>query len=158
VIHAIHTAVEGRARFRIEGLLGSESLKRLLDERLAGEKDILSASASSLTGNLLVSYNSNNNHHTIAFLLEDILQEVRGETERLPAPEDGGAPAAAQPESPSPARALPIETLKRFLEPDHEGREQLRKPWHTLEAETVTSVVRTRPDAGLSAAQAAERL
>ena len=77
MIEAIHTTIEGRARFKVEGLLGSDSFKRFLEQRLSLEKDILSASASTRTGNILVSYNSNNNHHTIAFLLEDILIEAQ---------------------------------------------------------------------------------
>jgi Ca2+-transporting ATPase len=157
VIQAIHTSIEGRSRFKVEGLLGSESLKRLIDERLSNEKDILGVSSSTLTGNILLSYNSNNNHHTIAFLLEDILLEVRSAPPPIGVPAASGAPATVAPGR-SKARELPVETLKRFLTPDRPGREQTRKPWHTLEAETVTSIVRAVPESGLTAAQAGERL
>jgi Ca2+-transporting ATPase len=157
VIEAIHTKIEGRARFKVEGLLGSDFLKRFLEQRLSLEKDILSASASTLTGKILVSYNSNNNHHTIAFLLEDILIDAQ----RGPADSDvsgSHATRAASVRAPSKARQLSVETLKRFLTPPEEGKEQVKKPWHTLEAETVTALMRTDPANGMSVVAASERL
>jgi len=157
VIEAIHTKIEGRARFKVEGLLGSDSFKRFLEQRLSLEKDVLSASASTLTGNLLVSFNSNNNHHTIAFLLEDILIEARRGLSESDASGLQTAGAVSVP-APSKARQLPVETLKRFLTPAAEGQEQVRKPWHTLEPAEVTSLVRTDPANGLSVAAAGERL
>ena len=157
MIEAIHAKIEGRARFKVEGLLGSDSFKRFLEHRLGLEKDILSASANTLTGNILVSYNSNNNHHTIAFLLEDILIEARQEAA---ASDVSGLPTtrAASAPAPSQARKLPVETLKRFLTPQTEGKEQVRKPWHTLAEGVVTDLMRTDPANGISAATAADRM
>ena len=156
MIEAIHTKVEGRARFRVEGLRGSEPLRAILEQRLAQEKDILEASASALTGTIRVSFNSNNNHHTIAFLLEDILVAI------APSGNGDGAAgrsAAAMVAAHAPqARQLPVETLKRFLTPPTEDRSRDRKPWHVLEAETVASITRSDPAAGLPAPIAAERL
>ena len=60
--------------------------------------------------------------------------------------------------APSKARQLPVETLKRFLTPPEEGKEQVKKPWHTLEAEAVTAIMRTDPANGMSVAAAGERL
>jgi Ca2+-transporting ATPase len=155
VIEAIHTKIEGRARFKVDGLFGSENFKHFLEQRLRAEKDILSASASALTGTVLVSYNSNNNHHTIAFLLEDILVESR---ER---PADGSPSqprAAAPPPAPAKKERLPVETLRRFLTPPGEGQEQVKKPWHTLDPNAVTTIVRGDADRGLGSATAGERL
>ncbi len=155
MIQSIHTQVEGRARFKIDGLFGSEMLKRVLEQRLSREGEIYSVSASILTGNILVNFNSNNDHHTIRFLIEEILVEIH---------QKGLPPAAAfelEPESAakrSPARALPVETLKRFLSPESEGAAPLDKPWHTLEAPLAASILRTDARAGLYASEAAERL
>jgi Ca2+-transporting ATPase len=157
VIEAIHTKIEGRARFKVDGLFGSENFKHFLEQRLRAEKDILSASASALTGTVLISYNSNNNHHTIAFLLEDILIDAQ----RGPADSDvdrSHATRAASVPAPSKARQLPVETLKRFLTPYEGGKEQVKKPWHTLQAETVTALMRTDPANGMSVVAASERL
>ena len=154
MIEAIHTKIEGRARFKVDGLLGSDSLKRFIEQRLRFEKDILAASANPLTGNILVSYNSNNNHHTIAFLLEDILVEAQGR----PLDTDFNESSEAVAPPPSKARQLPVETLKRFLAPPEVIKEPERKPWHTLDVETVTAIVRSDPAHGISAATAADRL
>ncbi|MCU0538513.1 MAG: cation-transporting P-type ATPase, partial [Desulfobacterales bacterium] len=154
MIQAIHTQVEGRARFRIEGLFGSEHLKRLLEQRLSREKDIFAASANILTGNILVNFNSNNNHHSIRFLLEEILVEVRDKGLPQIPPAEPIEPGAA----PSPARKLPVETLKRFLSPEAEGPAHLQKPWHTLDAAAAAAILRTDARTGLASSEAAERL
>ena len=60
MVQAIHTAVAGRARFKVEGLYRSKSLEKLLESRLVRLKDISQASANALTGNVLVCYNSGN--------------------------------------------------------------------------------------------------
>ena len=77
MIQAIHTAVPGRARFRVEGLKRSQALQRLLEFRLAQVKDITRVSASALTGNVLVCFNSGNTDETIAALLQGIVSECR---------------------------------------------------------------------------------
>ena len=155
MIEAIHTKIEGRARFKVDGLFGSENFKHFLEQRLRAEKDILSASASALTGTVLVSYNSNNNHHTIAFLLEDILIESR---ERPADDSPSETRAAASAPAPAKKERLPVETLRQFLTPPGEGQEQVKKPWHTLDLNVVTTIVRGDADRGLSSATAGERL
>jgi undecaprenyl-diphosphatase len=53
MITAIHTAVKGRARYKVTGLHGSAALKRLLEVRLIEHAAIQEVSASVLTGNVL---------------------------------------------------------------------------------------------------------
>jgi Ca2+-transporting ATPase len=79
-IQPIHTKVSGRARFKIPGLQHDPPVKAFLERRLVGNPVILSASASSVTGNLLVSYNSNNDHLSITKLIEETVQEYRPAT------------------------------------------------------------------------------
>jgi Ca2+-transporting ATPase len=55
-ISLVHTAVAGRARLHIASLRGNERLKCLLEGALPDEGEIRSASASSITGNLLVHF------------------------------------------------------------------------------------------------------
>jgi len=76
-VEAIHTAVKGRARFRIEGLYNSKPLKNFLEIRLSEQKDIRNFFASTITGNLLISYNSGNTPKTITRLIKKILDESR---------------------------------------------------------------------------------
>src|SRR5262245_18629355 len=77
VNHAIHTAVPGRARFKIEGLYHCESLKQLLESRLAQTKSVKEVSANPLTGNLLLSFNSDKTPEFITSLLEQVIAEHR---------------------------------------------------------------------------------
>jgi Ca2+-transporting ATPase len=155
MIQAIHTQVEGRARFKIEGLFGSEMLKRVLEQRLSREGEIFLVSANTLTGNLLVNFNSNNDHHSIRFLIEEILVEIH----KKGLPQAADSEEEPEPEAMrSPARRLPVETLKRFLSPELEVAAPLDKPWHTLEAPVAASILRTDARAGLYASEAADRL
>ena len=75
MVEAVHTAVAGRTRYRVPGLYRSESLKRLLELRLTRIKAISRVSASSLTGTLLVCYNTGNTEESIAELIAGIVAE-----------------------------------------------------------------------------------
>jgi Ca2+-transporting ATPase len=52
----IHTAVPGRARFKVAGLYRSLRVKRLLEAGLLTHQAIKSADANLLTGNVLVTF------------------------------------------------------------------------------------------------------
>src|SRR5919106_1012908 len=54
----VHTVVSGRARLRVVGLYRSVALKEFLETSLPDGDSILDASASSLTGTILVRFNS----------------------------------------------------------------------------------------------------
>ncbi|MBC1297436.1 PA-phosphatase, partial [Nostoc sp. UCD122] len=56
-VQAIHTAVKGRARYKVNGLYHSEALKKYLESRLLEDKIISQVRANSYTGNLLVIFN-----------------------------------------------------------------------------------------------------
>ncbi len=75
MVEAVHTAVAGRTRYRVPELYRSESLKRLLELRLTRIKAISRVSASSLTGTLLVCYNTGNTEESIAELIAAIITE-----------------------------------------------------------------------------------
>ncbi|BBD65782.1 phosphoesterase [Nostoc commune NIES-4072] len=76
-VQAIHTAVKGRARYKVNGLYHSEALKKYLESRLL-EKEIISrASANSYTGNVLVIFHPDKSLKAIALLIQDILLDYR---------------------------------------------------------------------------------
>ena len=77
MIEAIHTAVHGRAGSKSRVCTGLTDLQRLLQFRLAQVKEITRVSASALTGNVLVCFNSGNTDETIATLLEGVVSECR---------------------------------------------------------------------------------
>jgi hypothetical protein len=97
VIQALHTSVKGRARYKVSGLYGSASLKQHLETTLAERTEIRQASASALTGNILVLFHRNTSPTEIAALLATAVAEyqqgtahggnglsVRSETARVP--------------------------------------------------------------------------
>lgn len=55
-VETIHASVSGRARFHMPALRHSYALKRWLESELIGSPEIVRASASSITGNILVYY------------------------------------------------------------------------------------------------------
>ncbi|MBE8967037.1 phosphatase PAP2 family protein [Nostocales cyanobacterium LEGE 12452] len=76
-VHAIHTAVKGRARYKVNGLYHSEALKKYLESRLLKEEIISGASANSYTGNVLVIFHPDKSLNAIALLIQDILLDYR---------------------------------------------------------------------------------
>ncbi|MCG8686590.1 MAG: hypothetical protein MI892_17050, partial [Desulfobacterales bacterium] len=55
-VRPVHTQVAGRARYRIRGLKGSDSLKAALEVRLTGHPSVVRLSASRVTGRMLIEY------------------------------------------------------------------------------------------------------
>ncbi|MCC5624001.1 HMA2 domain-containing protein, partial [Nostoc sp. CHAB 5715] len=76
-VQAIHTAVKGRVRYKVNGLYHSEALKKYLESRLLEEEIISRASANSYTGNVLVIFHPDKSLNTIALLIQDILLDYR---------------------------------------------------------------------------------
>ena len=58
LVEPIHTAVRGRARYRVEGLQGCSLLKDHLMIGLSSHEAVVEVSSSTVTGNLLVRFNS----------------------------------------------------------------------------------------------------
>ncbi|MGO9394381.1 MAG: HAD-IC family P-type ATPase [Desulfobaccales bacterium] len=144
MVEAIHTAVAGRARFKVEGLYRSKSLEKLLESRLARLQDISLASANALTGNVLVCYNSDNNPQTIAALIEGIVSDCLKSPQPVPSfPVPAKAGAAIGLED----RATALDRFKGlFAYP----LEQPGQPWHRLKAEAVLAQWQTSREKGLS--------
>ncbi len=115
------------------GLKQSPDLKRFLEARLCTANGIDKASASILTGNLLVRFNSHHSHQDIADIIEGIID---GAEEFQEAAHDGGDGAEAPLPAPTP------ETVS----------------WHTLEPETILDRLGTGPETGLSRSTADTRL
>ena len=90
MVQAIHTAVAGRVRFKVDGLYRSETLKRFLEAQLARLQEITHVSANALTGNLLVCFNSGNTPETIASLIAGLVEGFQ-----QPAAGRGGSAARA---------------------------------------------------------------
>ncbi len=145
MVQAIHTAVAGRVRFKVEGLYRSEALKRTLEAHLARLQEISHVSANALTGNVLVCFNSGNNPHTIASLIEEIVADFQRH------PPDAG-PEEAQPahSGPSPDAPASPSAIARLTALLSSTEAQPEGPWHLLEADAVLATYKTSRTAGLS--------
>ncbi|MGH8002062.1 MAG: phosphatase PAP2 family protein [Brasilonema sp.] len=106
LVRAIHTAVKGRARYKVNGLYGSENLKRYLELRLLQEKGIGQVCANNSTGNILVLFHPDFSPNAIASLLERIVLDYRKQGRKLPL---RTAYISAAPEE---AKILPINKRK----------------------------------------------
>lgn len=77
LIRAVHTAVKGRVRFKVNGLYRCEALKKYIEIRLSKSHIITQANANPLTGNVLVVFNPNFTWDAIASLLQGIILDYR---------------------------------------------------------------------------------
>jgi membrane-associated phospholipid phosphatase len=98
LIRAIHTAVKGRGRYKVSGLLHSEGCKKYLELRLLQERIIAQVMANPLTGNVLVIFHPDFSHNAIANLIQQIVFDYTKDAKKR-----AGIMAA-----PEPAKDLPI--------------------------------------------------
>ncbi len=82
-VRPLHTAVRGRARFKVAGLRRSKALKVFLEVRLARRGGIIRVRANPLTSNVLVLFTAPGDPAAVTALLERVLAEYGDEIERL---------------------------------------------------------------------------
>jgi len=148
-VHAIHTAVPGRARYRVQSLYRSESLKRHIETGLAGNEGILSVSANILTGGVLILFERDRSVDRVTVLLDMVVATAAGAlvANLHPLSQHEHEPAAT-PASPSWRRQL--ENLVGA------GTAQEPRSWHRLATDDVLATLDTSR-AGLAVATADER-
>jgi len=152
MVEAIHTAVKGRTRYKVSGLYRSESLKKHLEIELENEQGISYVSASPLTGNVLVVFNSDRTTTDIGSLLEALVtQHVNGKVELEPAVAQASpAPGVEEPDKPR--------TLGQTRKLVKHAQEQEGEPWHLLDSEAVLARYESSKVSGLSSEAAASNL
>ncbi len=140
MVQAVHTAVHGRARYKVKGLYRSESLKRLLESRLSEVGGIEKVSANALTGNLLILFNSDNTHTDIASLIQEVVvrQERWGEASKSGRSIDPKSEAVPTPASSSPVSRRKLRSLVAHAE------RQPTAPWHLMETDAVFASIETK--------------
>lgn len=163
MVETIHSAVNGRVRYRIKGLYGSESLKGFLEERLSQREEIVSVSANTLTGTLLVVSNGSLFREDITEIISDLLRN-RGAGNG--GGKDGGTiePVGKGKEAglPAPARegASRTDAIRRKAEALVFGslRRQPQQPWFHMEPGQVLEALKAHGESGLSEETALENL
>jgi Ca2+-transporting ATPase len=160
LVQAIHTSVKGRARYKIKGLYRSESLKRHIEHRLREKEGIIRFSANTLTGNIIVFFNSKNNAQKIASVIEDIVIEYR---------ETVHSPQSTVARQKDKKKELLAQDLNRSKDRQPYTRRKLRRlvvqaeeqrtePWHFMESSDVLDFFGVNKNYGLSNESARERL
>jgi len=161
LVTPVHTAVHGRVRFRVDGLYRSLSLKLFLEEKLLKADGISRASASTLTGTILVSYNSGQGYRGIALIIVAILAKYGNNniqdhpaTSSLLNRKNTAGPAKPQ-RSGNGSQTASQRRLRSLVV---HAEEQPCQPWHLMGPEEVLVFCETDRTNGLSPVLRAERI
>ncbi|MDR4506906.1 MAG: cation-transporting P-type ATPase [Candidatus Brocadiaceae bacterium] len=166
-VHVMHAEVKGRARYKVNGLERSPLLKRLIEMRLQEKDGIDVTSASVLTGNVLVIFNSGNSTAIIASLLKDIVSEYREKgctvTENNHSSDLNTSVQRPGPMIPNSgtitSRIKNAFSSKRKPVVQIRGaEEQKAESWHLMDADPVIAAWKTSGASGLSIERAQENL
>lgn len=133
MIQKIHTAVKGRARYKVKELYRSESLKRCLERLLPKKVEINKVSANPLTGNILVFFKKDISHSKIASLIEEIVSNHQEQEKERPKSGRKSKKAVG-------------------------GEEQKTEDWHLMAVDAVLDALDTSKESGLSSETAEENL
>jgi Ca2+-transporting ATPase len=145
MVQAIHTAVAGRVRYKVDGLYRSETLKRFLEAQLARLQEITHVSANALTGNLLVCFNSGNTPETIASLIAGLVDGFHQQQPAMTVMKS--EPLSADHPHDAAAAASTVDKLKALFTT---VADQPEEPWHLQEPDTVLAALQTSRLSGLS--------
>ncbi|MCM2358206.1 MAG: cation-transporting P-type ATPase, partial [Geobacteraceae bacterium] len=148
VVLAIHTAIAGRARYRVRGLYRCDTLKTLLESRLSGNRTIVSCSANELTGNLLVQYGPETSVREIAAFIEGLVTEY---LQRQPAGAGNGRPLLPANNGGTlgyegRTNKVSRRVLRKLVV---HAEQQEEEPWHLMESGRVAAFLNTSAAAGL---------
>jgi Ca2+-transporting ATPase len=148
MVTAIHTHVEGRGRYKVDGLFQCEDCKMFLELRLSQYNGINKVSASALTGNMLVCFNSENTHERIQGLIQDVLKEAK---EYFP----DSSPYSHENEA---GANKDKDSLRQMLKRLLFGPEEVDRSWHLMDIGSVVAELETDSLQGLYEDQVIERL
>lgn len=161
-VEPIHTAVPGRARFKVEGIYRSQLLCRLLEERLLRNRRIERVSANPVTGNVLVRFEPGVGHDAIAAMIHDTLVGCRASMNHA-AGGLNGAPSQRLANGRKEAQAVSGRNGTAFAQVAS-GSQAVgdavsdSTAWHALDISSVIEKCRTSLRLGLPGAAADERL
>lgn len=148
MVNAIHTNIEGRGRYKVDGLFQSEECKTFLELTLSRYNGIEKVSASTLTGNILVCFNSDNTHTGIANLIQELLKEAKDifSVEKHSPKQESGILSGEKISFRQMVKNLLFST------------EETENPWHLMDKASVLDKLETNPETGLFPDQIIERL
>ena len=160
LVTAVHTAVKGRARFRVAGLRSTPTLKRILEFYLPQHPDLKLVKASATTGTVLVQFPEAVTH---AKVRDIIVQAIGRRAVDLDSPdrvsetvsEDDFLKKLPETDISGAIRGSLKGALARLM--DH-GTTSAVQVWHTFKQQTLGEILETDLQAGLTAEEARRRL
>jgi P-type Ca2+ transporter type 2C len=142
LVRTVHSAVPGRARFAVSGLYQDATLAQALEGQLRLRSGIRSASASWLTGKVLVLFDSGIDLDQVQAWIEETIGRLERRRGNGIAGTSGGAAARNGDD------ANPNGSMLEDYGPD----------WHRLPVSKAVSLLESSPDMGLRDSAAAVRL
>ncbi|MEB3151726.1 MAG: HAD-IC family P-type ATPase, partial [Sphaerospermopsis sp.] len=130
MIQIIHSNVKGRARYKIDELYRSQSLKIYLERSLANYPEIISVAANVLTSNILVIFQPDVSYRKIAYFIDKSLSAYKDK-----------------------AGFTDVKTLVKPTKKDKltvSKYEQKTENWHLMTADNVLQSLNTSHISGLS--------
>ncbi|MBF2005213.1 MAG: cation-transporting P-type ATPase [Chlorogloeopsis fritschii C42_A2020_084] len=155
IVRTLHTAVEGRARYKINGLQSSEGLKKYLELRLSEHKGITEVCANSITGNVLVYFQPGQSYLTLASLIESLVLEYTKYSQNSIVTRAAKKEKRPQKKSQKSSKSL---TRKEKITTSTEAQTQQIATWHLKDSETVITELETCKVSGLSSDLAQQNL
>ncbi|WP_414566720.1 MULTISPECIES: cation-translocating P-type ATPase [unclassified Anabaena] len=135
MIQAIHTAVKGRARYKVKELYQSPSLQKYLERSLASNPEIISVSANPLTSNILVFFTDKIRFNAITLIINNIVIDFK-----------------------TKINSTPKKQLNKSLRPPKKpvikSLGQPKNDWHLMAADIVIHKLNTSKISGLSSESA----
>ena len=150
MVQTIHASVKGRARYKVKGLYRSESLKKHLVYKLSEKEGINHFHVSIITGNILVFFNSHNDVHSIASVIEEIVLELKEVSSQQLSLKSNGIPPSSVDRRHQSRRKVRRAVIY--------AEEQIPEPWHLMEASDTITSLGTSKDSGLSRETVKENL
>ncbi len=165
MVQTVHATIAGRARYKVSELYRSESLRHHLESGLAGREGINLVSVNTLTGSVLVYFNSANTPQAVALLIQNIVLEHKGNGFRRAedtAPPSGSRLPTAERREPettlSPAPAKEIKSRGKVRRLVSHAEDQIVEAWHTAEPSVILERLDSSASAGLSTESVQSRL
>lgn len=141
MVKAIHTIVKGRARYKVEGLYRSEVLRKHLESKLSVHQGIKHFSINTITGTILVFFNSEKTHLDIATLILGIVSEHQGKDVK----QQKGFSLKTQKIDHKPA-----DSRRKLRRQIIKAEQQIVEQWHLMDSASIMSLLGTKRESGLS--------
>jgi Ca2+-transporting ATPase len=166
VVRLVHGAVKGRARFRIDRPYRSEIRKEQIESRLSSHPGIKCFSVNTLTGSVLVFYNSGNTTDAIALFIADAVGSCLANKEiSQPSPgvpirsSDAGTDIRYERKGANSAIAdKQFDSRRKARTSVVRSEPQRSEKWHHMEASDVLDLFGSSVNSGLSADLVKEHL